>query len=71
MFSIANPDVIYKYRLPVQSNFTKVSDPVSFMVDVFNLISHPFQDDAETGENNDVYKRISRKYIDNQLMLVI
>jgi len=38
VFNLAEPDLIYKYRLPVKQQHPH--DPLAYMVDVFNLINH-------------------------------
>ena len=48
IFNVNQPDVIYKYRLPVQQNAENdVHDPMTFVVDVFNLIDHPLKEIEE------------------------
>ena len=48
IFNINQPDVIYKYRLPVQQDTEhNVHDPMTFAVDVFNLIDHPLKEIEE------------------------
>jgi hypothetical protein len=43
VFNINEPDIIYKYRKPVHALGNKASEPVSFIIDVFNLVDHPYQ----------------------------
>lgn len=38
IFNLNDPELIYRYRFPVSS--VKPRDPVTFVVDVFNLINH-------------------------------
>jgi hypothetical protein len=38
IFNLNDPELIYRYRFPVSS--VKPSDPLTFVVDVFNLINH-------------------------------
>jgi len=38
VFNLNEPELIYRYRLPVTS--VQPSDPLTFVVDVFNLINH-------------------------------
>ena len=38
IFNLNEPDLIYRYRLPVSTS--RPTDPVNFVVDVFNLINH-------------------------------
>ena len=48
IFNVNQPDIIYKYRIPVQqTEENNVHDPVSFVVDVFNLIDHPLKEIEE------------------------
>lgn len=43
MFSLNDPDIIYRYRIPV-SDCEDVSDSLSFYSHTFNLVEHPFKD---------------------------
>ena len=46
IFNVNQPDVIYKHRIPVQQTSTSnVHDPVTFVVDVFNLIDNSHVDE--------------------------
>lgn len=46
IFNLNQPDVIYKHRIPVhQQNTNNVHDPVTFVVDVFNLIDNSLVDE--------------------------
>jgi len=48
VFNLNEPDVLYKFTLPVQRMGTKSRDPVSFFVDIFNLVDHPFSKDSHS-----------------------
>lgn len=43
VFNINEPDIIYKFRKPVHILGSGASEPVSFTIDVFNLVDHPYQ----------------------------
>lgn len=38
VFNLNEPELIYRYRLPVSS--VQPADPLTYVVDVFNLINH-------------------------------
>ena len=38
IFNVGEPNLVYKYRLPVRAHHP--NDPLTFIVDVFNLIDH-------------------------------
>jgi hypothetical protein len=70
VFNLADPEVMFKYCLPAHQMGSNSHDPVTFIVDLFNLVDHPFgQKNKE--EPSKRYQSLFRKYIDNQLMLVI
>lgn len=81
IFNINEPEVLYKYRLPMSQMGEKAHDPVTFVADVFNLVDHPFSSEANAQRKKKApeedkidankYKGLFRKYIDNQLMVVI
>lgn len=45
IFNVNQPDILYKHRIPVQQTSTSsVHDPITLVVDVFNLIDNPLID---------------------------
>ena len=45
LFYINAPDIIYKHRIPVsQSKENEVHDPMTFTIDLINLIDHPLKE---------------------------
>lgn len=80
IFNINEPEILYKYRLPLHQMGSRSRDPVTFTIDLFNLVDHPFQAPQKEAEkktksesklDSSKYKELFRKYIDNQLMIII
>jgi len=44
MFNINEPDIVFKYKIPVSEDNNKVTDSAGFMSEVVNLIDHPFKE---------------------------
>ena len=80
IFNLNEPEVLYKFVLPVHQMGSKSRDPVSFIVDLFNLVDHPFPKDShskrrkqesqedvkeEAKVDSSKYNALFRKYIDN------
>lgn len=79
IFNLNEPELVYRYRLPVSG--VQPCDPLTFVVDVFNLINHnqvkvtgsqaESSIDGIPRINLTRYRQLLNRYIDNNIVLIV